>query len=115
MLKTVDAFMLRTVVHKGTADILHTGYQFNIDNKNHNADHALKNRHRRFRRDKRLTDTGDPKGKQHENADCHNKRKNHDNRHKNTFQLFTKYPVQPLLKLSRLSILIILKKAAGPG
>lgn len=33
MLKTVDAFMLRTVVHKGTADILHTGYQFNIDNK----------------------------------------------------------------------------------
>ena len=41
MLDTVDAFVFRAVIHEGAADVFHPGNQFNVRDKDRDADDTL--------------------------------------------------------------------------
>ena len=111
MLNTVDALMLRTVVHKGAADVFHPGNQFDIRNKNSNADNALQDCHNDVGMDDLLAGVCDQQRQDHENADGHDNGKYHNNRHKHLLHLFSEDFVHPEFQLTRFRILIILKEA----
>ena len=113
VLDAVDALMLRTVVHKGAADVLHPGNHFNICDKDRDADEAFQDCHDGIGVDDLLAGICDEQRQHHEDADGHDHGKYHDNRHKDLLDLLAEYLVHPQFQLTWLGVFIILEKACG--
>ena len=88
MFNTVDTLMLRTVVHKCSLNILHSGNQQNIHNKNSNPDNTFYHGSKMIRRNNRFHKCRQKIRQYHKDCNCCNNGKGNRSCHHQVLLLF---------------------------